>query len=152
MTPWIVAHQASLSMGFPRPEYWSRWPFPSLRPVSVPSKLMIATPQPDFFTLVILRLSLAKREWRWPPPSRGLASVWLITNYARHQQVTYLGCSLTSSPPHAQLIVSVTLSDIKWKDSGQLKTKPLTSRLLSPWWEKQDIFTSKSWLVNRTLK
>ena len=60
--PGTVAHQASLSMGFPRPEYWSRWPFPSLRPVSVPSKLMIATPQPDFFTLVILRLSLAKRE------------------------------------------------------------------------------------------
>ena len=22
-TPWTVVHQASLSMGFPRPEYWS---------------------------------------------------------------------------------------------------------------------------------
>ena len=28
-TPWIVAHQAPLSMGFPRQEYWSRLPFPS---------------------------------------------------------------------------------------------------------------------------
>ena len=28
VTPWIVAHQASLSMGFPRQEYWSGWPFP----------------------------------------------------------------------------------------------------------------------------
>ena len=27
-TPWIVAHQASLSMGFPRQEYWSGLPFP----------------------------------------------------------------------------------------------------------------------------
>ena len=29
VTPWIVAHQASLSMEFPRQEYWSGLPFPS---------------------------------------------------------------------------------------------------------------------------
>ena len=28
-TPWTVAHQAPLSMGFPRQEHWSGWPFPS---------------------------------------------------------------------------------------------------------------------------
>ena len=28
-TPWIVAHQAPLSKGFPRQEYWSGLPFPS---------------------------------------------------------------------------------------------------------------------------
>ena len=28
VTPWTVAHQASLSMGFPRQEYWSGLPFP----------------------------------------------------------------------------------------------------------------------------
>ena len=28
-TPWTVAHQAPLSMGFPRQEYWSGVPFPS---------------------------------------------------------------------------------------------------------------------------
>ena len=28
-TPWIAAHQALLSMGFSRQEYWSRLPFPS---------------------------------------------------------------------------------------------------------------------------
>ena len=27
-TPWIVAHQAPLSMGFPRQEFWSGLPFP----------------------------------------------------------------------------------------------------------------------------
>ena len=27
--PWTVAHQAPLSMGFPRQEYWSGMPFPS---------------------------------------------------------------------------------------------------------------------------
>ena len=28
-TPWTVAHQAPLSMGFSRQEYWSEFPFPS---------------------------------------------------------------------------------------------------------------------------
>ena len=28
MTPWTEAHQAPLSMGFPRQEYWSGLPFP----------------------------------------------------------------------------------------------------------------------------
>ena len=28
-TPWTIAHQASLSMGFSRQEYWSGLPFPS---------------------------------------------------------------------------------------------------------------------------
>ena len=30
LTPWTTAHQAPLSMGFPRQEYWSGLPFPSL--------------------------------------------------------------------------------------------------------------------------
>ena len=29
VTPWTAAHQAPLSMGFPRHEYWSGLPFPS---------------------------------------------------------------------------------------------------------------------------
>ena len=29
VTPWTVAHQASLSMGFPKQDYWSGLPFPS---------------------------------------------------------------------------------------------------------------------------
>ena len=29
VTPWTVAHQAPLSMGFSRQEYWRRLPFPS---------------------------------------------------------------------------------------------------------------------------
>ena len=30
VTPWTVAHQAPLSMGFSWQEYWSGFPFPSL--------------------------------------------------------------------------------------------------------------------------
>ena len=29
VTPWTMAHQAPLSMGFSRQEYWSGLPFPS---------------------------------------------------------------------------------------------------------------------------
>ena len=35
-TPWSVAHQAPLSMGFPRQEYWSGLPFPSLEDLPDP--------------------------------------------------------------------------------------------------------------------
>ena len=28
VTPWAIAHQAPLSMGFPRQEYWNGLPFP----------------------------------------------------------------------------------------------------------------------------
>ena len=34
VTPWTVAHQAPLSMGYSRPEHWSGLPFPS--PVNLP--------------------------------------------------------------------------------------------------------------------
>ena len=29
VSAWTIARQAPLSMGFPRQEYWSGWPFPS---------------------------------------------------------------------------------------------------------------------------
>ena len=36
VTPWTVACQAPLSMAFPRQEYWSGLPFPSLRDLPDP--------------------------------------------------------------------------------------------------------------------
>ena len=36
-TPWTVACQAPLSMGFPRQEYWSGQPFPSPEDLPNPS-------------------------------------------------------------------------------------------------------------------
>ena len=36
LTPWIVGHWAPLSMGFPRQEYWSGLPFPSLEHLPKP--------------------------------------------------------------------------------------------------------------------
>ena len=35
-TPWTVTHQASLSLGFPRHEYWGGLPFPPLGDLHTP--------------------------------------------------------------------------------------------------------------------
>ena len=53
-TPWTVACQAPLSMGFPRQEYWSGLPFPSpgdlpdpgIKPISLASPALVGR----FFT------------------------------------------------------------------------------------------------------
>ena len=50
-TPWFVAHQAPLSMGFPRQEYWSGLPFPSPGDLPDPGiKFMSPTLAGGFFT------------------------------------------------------------------------------------------------------
>ena len=53
-TPWTVAHQASLSIGFYRQEYWSGLPFPSPgdlpNPGTEPSLLHLLHCQADSFT------------------------------------------------------------------------------------------------------
>ena len=55
-TPWAVAHQAPVSVGFPRKEYWSGLPFPTpgdlpdpgIKPVSLASPALAG----GFFTTV----------------------------------------------------------------------------------------------------
>ena len=50
-TPWTVAHQAPLSMEFPRQQYWSGLPFPSPEDFSNPGiKPMFPTLAGGFFT------------------------------------------------------------------------------------------------------
>ena len=51
MTPWTVASQAPLSMGFPRPENWSELQFHSLRDLANPGiKPMSPALASEFFT------------------------------------------------------------------------------------------------------
>ena len=50
-TPWTVAYQTSLSMGFSRQEYWSGLPFPSPGDLPKPGiKLMSSLLASKFFT------------------------------------------------------------------------------------------------------
>ena len=64
VTPWTVAHQASLSMGFPRQGYWSRLLFPSPGNLLDPGiELMSSAWQADSLSLSHLgspKLSLVK--------------------------------------------------------------------------------------------
>ena len=46
-TPWTVAQQASLPLGFPRQEYWSGLPFPSPEDIPGPVSPALAG---GFFT------------------------------------------------------------------------------------------------------
>ena len=68
VTPWTIAHQAPLSMEFPRQEYWSGLPFPtpktegnwlgmSLFPYLGPSHLIL------FFNSVLLILNFLILYW-----------------------------------------------------------------------------------------
>ena len=54
VTPWTIAHQAPLSMGFSRQEYWSWLPFPTLGDLSnariEPATLICPTLAGRFFT------------------------------------------------------------------------------------------------------
>ena len=73
VTPWTVAHQAPLSVGFPRQEHWSGLPFPSLGdlpdPGIEPTSPALAggffTPSP-FLLPAYIFLQLPKAEL--PPP------------------------------------------------------------------------------------
>ena len=58
VTPWTVARQASLSMGFPRQEYWSGLPLPS--PGDLPDDPGIEPSSP----------ALADRFFTTAPPGR----------------------------------------------------------------------------------
>ena len=77
-TPWTVAHQASLSMGFSRQEYWSGLPFPSpgdlpdpgIKPKSPILQADALTSEPPGMVnteikLIIFRNSI-KSKFTWP--------------------------------------------------------------------------------------
>ena len=60
VTPWTIAHQASLSLGFCRQEYWSGLPFPSARDLPH-SEVELASPAlaGRFFTIWATREATA---------------------------------------------------------------------------------------------
>ena len=62
MTPWTVAHQAPLSMGFPRQKYWSGLPFPSPGDLLDPGIILESPALAGvFFSTEPLRLTLLQK-------------------------------------------------------------------------------------------
>ena len=60
-TPWTAAHQAPLSMGFPRQEYWSGVPVPS--PVSLWSHAFMIASLPNHLRVMSLWGGTAQGAW-----------------------------------------------------------------------------------------
>ena len=59
-TPWAVAHQAPLSMEFPREEYWSDLPFPTLDDLSDPRIEPMSLASPALASRVFTTVSPGK--------------------------------------------------------------------------------------------
>ena len=65
MTPWIVAHQATLSMEFSRQEYWIRLPFPS--PGDLPD---LGTEPASLMSLAVAGGFFTSATWEAHPPQK----------------------------------------------------------------------------------
>ena len=79
-TPWTVAHQAPLSMGFHRQEYWSGLPFPS--PKDLPDQgIKLISP---------VSHALAGRFFTTESPGKPLSS--LICSYLTFYDSQYCCC------------------------------------------------------------
>ena len=78
VTPWTITHQASLSMGFSRQEYWSGLPFP--HPVMEPTSLMSSALAGGFFT--------ASTTWEAP-----YMMAWVYQKHQRKLQEFVKGLS-----------------------------------------------------------
>ena len=102
VTPWTVAHQAPLSMGFLRQEYWSRLPVPPSGSLLDPGiELESPALASGVFTL---------SHW-------GNSSIHLPTiKQCSAQEVTW---------PHLHWVSSISYS--KWRSSGLENTQPPTS-------------------------
>ena len=71
MTPWIVAHQAPLSVGFPRQENWNDLPFPTPGDLPNPGIKLAPLVSPalvgPFFTTEPPGLQFFKKIVNWFP-------------------------------------------------------------------------------------
>ena len=82
-TPWTVTHQAPLSMGFSRQEYWSEW----LRPP--PGDL------PDYRTCVFCSSCVEGRLFFFLPLSHwGSPLRWYLKSILHQSEIIYLSSSL----------------------------------------------------------
>ena len=73
VTPWTVARQTPMSIGFPRQEYWSGLPFPSLGDL----------PDPGIKPTSLASLALAGRFFTTEPPGKPKATTAFLINAIR---------------------------------------------------------------------
>ena len=118
-TPWIVAHQAPLSMGFPRQECWSRLPFPSPGDLPDPGSKPVS---PAWQADSLPSASWKPRTWLIFPPTPccrchyyccHMISVKRLWEYANHIQVQAISKGLPRESK-ANLSKVLTLDSFPW--------------------------------------
>ena len=82
--PWTVAHQAPLSLGFPRQEYWSGLPCPP--PGDLPDPGM----EPSSHTSPALAGGFFTASTTWMPPDILLAFIQVTVNISRIGVITVI--------------------------------------------------------------
>ena len=82
VTPWTVKHQAPLSMGFPRQEYWSGLPFPSPRDLPDPGI------EPCVLCQQVSSLSLSHWGKIWQNCFKKKKSIIIVEDFNRLLSVT----------------------------------------------------------------
>ena len=115
VTPWTVALQASLSMGFPRQEYWSGLPFlspgnlpdPGIKPMPPESSALAG----GFFTTVPHRKPLVFLQF---------SSVQSLILY------DLMDCSMPALSVHHQLL-GFTQTHVHWVGDAIQPSHPLSS-------------------------
>ena len=97
-TPWTVAHQAALSMGFSRQEYWSGSSFPS------PGD----PPDPGIEPRSLMSPALAGRLFTTKPPGKPQRTVWSFFKKLKTELLYDLAIPLLGIYPDNTII---------WKDT-----------------------------------
>ena len=107
MTPWTVARQAPLSMGFSRQESWSGLPFPSLGNLPNPgiepgSPALLADTLPS------------------EPPGSHLGRMEQISKITARASCTYMGCTMLPDPCMQGFVLEVKCStEGSWQARGR---------------------------------
>ena len=73
VNPWTVARQAPLSMGFPRQEYWSGLPFPSLQGIFLTQGL-----SPGLLHCRHIIYCLSPQAKKFKKPVKDTRNCWVI--------------------------------------------------------------------------
>ena len=108
-TPWTVARQASLSMGFSRQEYWSRLPFPPLGDLPSPGIKLTSPAFP----------ALADGCFTTEPPGKSQASIKPLLSLSGGQRG--LACCSPWGGKHQTWLSSWTTTKPHLSKSAEIK-------------------------------
>ena len=116
-TLWTVAHQAPLSMGFSRQEYWSRMPFPSPGDLSDPEIKPVLLRSPALAHGFFNTMNHLGSPYSEPSQfsTKTLNILWPLHSHALCQTQDDLRSWTLSVMQRKELIKSVTFGSLEWK-------------------------------------